>query len=986
MKTGRTRFSACSVILFLFLLTPISLSAKDKAKPNVLVIVADDLGYADLGFLSYKSEDISTPNINRLSEKAVFFSNAYSTAPICSPSRAGLITGRYQQRWGNYWYGEGGLPAVELTLPQMLKQQGYYNVKIGKTHLNGGPVEHPMDHGFDDFLGFIDHTWDYLRLSKNDVEEYGEKNAKLAHIGPLLEGREQKSYKKGFTTDIFTDKAVDIIRKGPDKPWYIELEYNAVHHPTYVCHPDYLKKYGIEQFPFWDPKVESYNEWHQKWGHLGAVDPDGRKRYLLQLEVMDIGIGKILDALEKEGEMDNTLIVFLSDNGGTINTYARNRPLNGYKYMFGEGGIRIPMLISYPGKLKEKSSVPELVSAMDVLPTIMAATGGDIPDNLDGKNLWPLIESGAGGHPQLFWSDGRGQWVARQGKWKLINSKGWNHSNFGMENGIALASEKEYQYPEGMLLFDLAEDLGETTNLADTHPELVEEMITAYEQWRSQMSGARTRDGVLKKARKKDKLTERPNILFCIADDASMLSFGAYGSSYVRTPSIDRLAREGATFLNSYNCNPKCAPARACLVTGKYSWQLKEACNHFPHFPPEFKYYPHLLMEQGYHVGYSGKGWGPGDYDSEYNPAGPEYNEIKLIPPYKGINNVDYAANFEFFLEENETGKPFCFWLGTKEPHRFYEKDSWQKAGRELEDAEVQPFFPDNEIVRGDLLDYALEVEWYDKHVGRAVRMLEDQGLLDNTLIVVTSDHGMPFPRVKGQIYEEGFHVPFIVYWKGVVQPGRVVEDFISFPDVAPTFMEVAGLEPHEQMTGNSFLEILKSGESGQVDPARSYVLLGKERHDVGRSNEDGTDLAYPVRAIRNKEFFYVHNIKPERWPAGNPEYGYRNTDGSPTKSYLTGLKPEEKDYPYFEMAFGMRPEEELYNIQDDPHCMNNLATLPEYKDVMKKLRAKMEAELIEQGDPRTLGKGDVFDKYEYVGRKLNYETGERMETKVESP
>jgi N-sulfoglucosamine sulfohydrolase len=471
---------------------------------------------------------------------------------------------------------------------------------------------------------------------------------------------------------------------------------------------------------------------------------------------------------------------------------------------------------------------------------------------------------------------------------------------------------------------------------------------------------------------------ERPNILFCIADDASMKSFGAYGCQYIKTPSIDRLAQGGVIFNHAYNCNPKCAPARACLVTGKYSWQLKEAANHWPHFPPEFKYYPHLLMEAGYHVGFTGKGWGPGLYDSEHNPAGPAYNDIKLKPPYRSISPIDYAANFTAFLDENNGSKPFCFWLGAKEPHRAYEKDAWKKAGRHLADAEVPAFFPDNDTIRGDLLDYANEVEWYDTHIGRAVETLKEKGLMENTLIVVTSDHGMPFPRVKGQVYEEGFHVPLIAFWKGVIQPGRVVDDFVSFPDVAPTFMEVAGLKPHAQMTGTSFLNLLRSPKSGQVDPRRDHVLLGKERHDTGRSNEDGTDLAYPVRAIRNREFLYAHNIKPERWPAGNPEHGLRNTDGSPTKRYLTDLKPDDAEYRYYEMSFGKRPEEELYHIVKDPDCMNNLAWDPAYVAIKKQLREQMEAELTAQGDPRTLGQGEVFDQYKYEGKPFNYKTGKR--------
>lgn len=472
------------------------------------------------------------------------------------------------------------------------------------------------------------------------------------------------------------------------------------------------------------------------------------------------------------------------------------------------------------------------------------------------------------------------------------------------------------------------------------------------------------------------KKEKRPNILFCIADDASMKSFGAYGDTFINTPAIDKLAKGGVTFNNAYNCNPKCAPARACIVTGKYSWQLEEATNHYPKFPNKFKFYPHLLMEKGYEVGLTGKGWGPGAYEGEHNPAGPLFNDIKLKPPHKGISNVDYAANFEQFLSKKQEDKPFCFWLGTKEPHRFYELDSWKKEGKKLGDAKVPPFYPDNVTVRGDILDYAVEVEWFDSHVGKAIKSLEKRGLLKNTMVVISSDHGMPFPRVKGQLYEEGFHVPLIVYWKGKIKAGRTVEDFVSFPDLAPTFMEVAGYKPHEQMTGESFVDILFSKKSGQIDPARDHTLLGKERHDIGRSNQDGTNLSYPVRAIRTHQYLYAHNIQPERWPVGNPEFGFKNCDSSPTKTFLMEIDPFDKDYKYFEMSFAKRPEEELYDIVKDPHCMVNLATHPNFRKVCKDLRAQMEEELIAQRDPRTLGKGKIFDQYEYYGKVLDYKTG----------
>ncbi len=479
--------------------------------------------------------------------------------------------------------------------------------------------------------------------------------------------------------------------------------------------------------------------------------------------------------------------------------------------------------------------------------------------------------------------------------------------------------------------------------------------------------------GCLSVASLSAKEAERPNILFIIADDASRWTLGAYGGDFCRTPAIDKLAEEGAIFQNAFTENPKSCPSRAMLVTGMHSWQLKDATDHYCHFPEEFRYYPHLLMDEGYHVGYTGKGWGPGTHSSEHNPAGPVYNDIKIKAPYKGINSVDYAANFDAFLKANDKDEPFCFWLGCFEPHRFYEKDSWQKEGMELSSVTLQPFMPDNDIVKGDFLDYAVEVEWFDRHIGLAVKALEESGKLDNTIIIVTSDHGMPFPRIKGQIYNEGFHVPFIVYWKGVVKAGRSIDDFVGFHDVAPTLMEIAGLEPDSQMTGRSFLDVIKSKKSGKIDKTRDHILLCKERHDVGRASEDGVNLAYPIRGIRNEKYMYAINYKSDRWPAGNPEYGYRNCDNSPTKSYLLSLKPADADYHFYEMAFGKRMEEELYDMQNDPHSMTNLAYDPAYAEIKAELRKQMEAELTATGDPRMSGNGEIFETYEYVGKPCDY-------------
>jgi arylsulfatase B len=484
--------------------------ASAAQRPNVIVIVADDLGYADMSFLPQSPKDVKTSGIDRLAASGTYFTDAYATSPICSPSRAGLITGRYQQRWGNYWYGRGGLPKSEATIAHALKDLGYFTQKIGKTHLNGGPAQHPLDHGFDEFLGFITHTWDYVRLSQLDLDAYkaraNGKKLGMLYVGPLTRGRDEKvSYEDGFTTEIFTDEAVQTIKKGAgtDKPFFIELEYNAVHMPTYVTHPAYAKRVGIEQskwdrtaeewdFPYWDPEKTSWGEWHKSWGHLGKVDPLGRKRYLSHLLAMDDGIAKILDALEETGQRESTILVFLSDNGGTINTYSNNAPLRGYKYMFGEGGIRVPLIVAWPGSLPAGKRNSSLVSAIDIFPTILELAGSDeAPSNLDGRSLVETIRTqrSVDVHDHLCWARSKGDdtWVVRKAKWKLIHSSGWTHSNYMLDEEGLASNAPDYNYPAGTLLFNLKSDIGETKNVAADHPEVVRELTQIYEEWKGQM-------------------------------------------------------------------------------------------------------------------------------------------------------------------------------------------------------------------------------------------------------------------------------------------------------------------------------------------------------------------------------------------------------------------------------------------------------------------------------------------------------------------
>lgn len=463
-----------------------------------------------------------------------------------------------------------------------------------------------------------------------------------------------------------------------------------------------------------------------------------------------------------------------------------------------------------------------------------------------------------------------------------------------------------------------------------------------------------------------------PNILFAIADDWGVHA-GAYGTKWVKTPAFDRVAREGLLFHRAYTPNAKCAPSRACILTGRNSWQLKEAANHICYFPQEFKGWGEALAEHGWSVGHTTKGWGPGSaVGADGKPrqmTGKAFNARRADPPTPEVSGCDYAANFADFLNEAPEGKPWCFWYGAIEPHRGYEFGSGvAKGGKKLSDIDRVPaYWPDNDTVRNDMLDYAYEVEHFDRHLGRMLEELEERGLLANTLVVVTSDHAMPFPRVKGNAYEFANHVPLAVMWPGaIVKPGRAVEDFVSFVDLAPTLIEAAGLTWRQTgmapPAGRSLAGIFRE-EKPEV--ARDHVLIGKERTDIGRPQDAG----YPTRGIVQDGWMYLRHYEPDRWPAGNPETGYLDCDAGATKSFILEARRRDPADKTWALCFGPRAPEELYDLKKDPDCLRNLAGSPEAAAMQSSLSGRMNAELSAQGDPRQSGNGAVFDQYEHANR-----------------
>lgn len=473
---------------------------------------------------------------------------------------------------------------------------------------------------------------------------------------------------------------------------------------------------------------------------------------------------------------------------------------------------------------------------------------------------------------------------------------------------------------------------------------------------------------------------KKQNILFCIADDASFQHFGAYGfglKKWVKTPAFDRIAKEGLLFNKAYTPNAKCAPSRAAILTGRNSWQLEAAGNHNPYYPEKFTTFMEVLGNHGYTTGYTGKGWAPGNPGMVNGKprmlTGPNHSDIKTSTPTPDISPVDYAANFDEFLKTRPVNQPFCFWFGSHEPHRQYEYGSGAaKGNKKISDiSSVPPFWIDNEKVRNDMLDYAFEVEYFDNQVQKMLQLLEQAGELDNTIIVVTSDNGMPFPRIKGHMYDYDNHLPLAIMWKNhIVSPGRKINDFVSFIDYAPTFLEVAGVDATDEMQpiqGKSLVNFFTSKNSVA---ARDHVLLGREREDVGRPHDEG----YPVRAIVKGKYFYSINFEPDRWPSGNPETGYLDTDGSPTKSEILAANRKGQYHNLWLLDFGKRPAEELYRTDEDPYSIKNLANDPAYAKIKANLKNQLEWELKTQQDPRMFGNGAVFDNYPYAEpRVINF-------------
>lgn len=443
----------------------------------------------------------------------------------------------------------------------------------------------------------------------------------------------------------------------------------------------------------------------------------------------------------------------------------------------------------------------------------------------------------------------------------------------------------------------------------------------------------------------------RPNILLIMADNWSWPHAGVLGDPLCMTPTFDRLAREGALFTHAFAPHPSCAPSRAAMLAGKVSHRLEDAANLWGRFPAKFAVFPDLLEKAGYEVGHAGKGWSPGSVPESgrsRNPAGPKY------------------ASLDEFIGRLPAGKPFWFWFSSRHPHRPWTDARENKADMRPEDAVVPPHLPDHPTVRDDVLNYSCEVIDFDREAGEMLRLLRERGLLDNTLVVMTSDNGWQLPRGLANCYDSGTRIPLVLLWEAKAQAGQRVDAFVSLTDLAATFLEAAGVAVPEDMDSLSLLPLAR----GETQPGRDAIFVERERH----ANVRQGDLSYPVRGIRTREFLYLRNLHPERWPAGDPEYywsvdEFGDVDYTPTKRLLEAGDKDPKFDRYFQLAFGKRPEEELFDLARDPGQVRNVAGDPSYAATLQQLRERVSRWMEATGDPRVKGDTDFWDRAPYYAK-----------------
>jgi arylsulfatase A-like enzyme len=956
---------ALTVVLTVTALAATVIHAAEK--PNVLFIAVDDLR-PELG--CYGVNEIKTPNMDALAASGLTFNRAYCQLAVCNPSRVSLLTGLRPDSsrvWDLVTRFRETVPDV-VTLPQQFKAHGYHTVSYGKIYHNPWP---------DNVSWSEPHRWP----EKSSLWSDEAKRRHTAYKEKMrAEGRPEKAIGRirppaTEIVDVPDDQHIDgaiaqqvlaAMRRlaRQDQPFFLAAGFIRPHLP-FVAPRKYWELYDADEIPpasnpFLPRQSPAFamNTMYELRDYIdfdGTPTPkqdsltDAQQRrlkhgYYASVSFVDSLVGNLLAELESLGLADNTIVVLWGDHGWKLGEHNSWCKQTNY-----EIDARVPLIIRTPGATANGHTTNALVEFVDIYPTLCDLAGLPLPEHLEGKSMKPLLSK-----PDQTWKQAAFSQFRRQdGTVPLM--------------GYAMRTDR-YRYIEwqdrrtreivATELYDHENDSFENTNIAGRveSESLLAEL--GHQMWTTLPQPPNYIPPPPKRPKKRRHTSEtnadpttlgtredrRPNMVFCMADDWSWPHAGILGDPVVKTPNFDRIARQGVLLENAFVSTPSCTPSRLSILTGQHHWRLQEGDSLGGSLREEFDVYTEMLQNAGYRIGRFGKG---------------------VWPSKHSFRNRDSFGerfrSFDDFIEDRKSDEPFCYWHGGQDPHRPYELGIGAKSGIKLSQVKVPACLPDNETVRGDVADYLWEVQRFDRQVGEIVARLKVIGELDNTIIVVSGDNGMPFPRCKATLYDQGTRVPLAIRWGSKIKGRRKVSDFVSLCDLAPTFLEAAGLKPSPQMTGRSLMPLLESENSGQVDAKRTFVLTGMEQHVY----------SCPSRALRTKDFLYVRNFAPDKWPTGevegrNPKYDFAaepwptdsgafsfNIDPSPSKQFLRLHRTEKDAKSFADLAFVRHPQEELYDLEQDPDQLHNVAGDEAYAKAKQQMRQRLDAELIKSDDPR---------------------------------
>ena len=856
-------FRALYIVVCLALPTA---TAQAAQRPSFIVILADDLGFGDL---SCYGGSTPTPHLDRLATEGLRFNDFHSSGPVCTPTRAGLLTGRYQQRTGVTRVANAdptnsthqlGLRRSETTFAEVLSDAGYATALMGKWHLGYVRAYNPLHHGFDEFRGYVSGNIDYI----SHYDRMG--------LYDWWNGLEHH-HEEGYVTHLITDHSVRFLRENKDRPFCLYVAHEAVHDPLQTPEGPVLRGPDADGTPV-----------------TGDATHAVYRRMLIEL---DLSVGRIAEAVREHGLTENTYVLFLSDNGAS-RRYGSNGGLRGHKSQLWEGGHRVPAIAWAPGRVPAGyvSQVPAI--SIDLFPTLLSLAGVTLPAGhpLDGVDLSATLH---GGPPpaarQMFW-EFRGGLAVRDGPWKFVHPPNKPPS-----------------------LFDLSRDPAETRDLAASEPARRDELDQAATRWLAAVTTGATPQPEAVPLPKKGARDPRPNVLLLVADDMGWSDIGCYGGE-VETPNLDRLALQGMRFAQFYN-NAKCTTTRASIVTGLYPRRGQGGL-----LRSNMVTVGEALGSAGYRTSLSGK-WHLGrasvthpfyrgfeEYYGLLDGCSNFFDPMQKDPKYKD-GRVRFSAHndqriFDFpqrnyyttdaytdhaittMKRYARTGEPFFIHVCYTAPHyplhakpqdiakyRGKYRMGWEELRRQRYERQLALGLIDGERYTLSETDsraypwaeadhdfedlrmavYAAMIDAMDQNIGRLLATLQDLDIADNTLVLFFSDNGgcaeepggrdpaqrtpggrddyvavgpawgwaqnAPFRRYKSWVHEGGIRTPCIARWPRVTPRNRITQEVGHIIDLMPTFCEIgAATYPREKLgeivppaEGRTLLPILRGGQ-----------------------------------------------------------------------------------------------------------------------------------------------------------------------------